>query len=310
MTERSGLPTYPMTGYEQPPAAVERLRGFTESFISRFELFENLEPQASTIVSFAKHCTTPGVDGVIMEAACAYLALVLYVDDEDEGSRNKDRDSCLRRYQNILSGVGSVETLADQALMEWVLRVDAIAAGHGMSAKQVKYRATQMFRAQHYERAAIAAGATHGIRDFYDIRPRTIANDPWISLLKMAENVDERRLDPMMKSRFRVLEELANRFIFLLNDIFSAHREAEDPSALNLVCILHRMGDSWISSLGKAWDLHDRGVESFRRVKTEIVEECLPECYDEVRRYIDLLEINITGNRAAIAEIGSRYQVP
>lgn len=118
------------------------------------------------------------------------------------------------------------------------------------------------------------------------------------------------RLGPMVKARFRVLEELTNRFIFLLNDLFSAHREADDPSALNLVCVLNRMGMPWRSSLESAWELHDKGVDSFLRIKNEIVEESLPELRAEILRYLSLLEINITGNQAAIAEIGSRYREP
>jgi hypothetical protein len=299
-----------MSRFEHSPEGVARIREFTEGFISAFELFEHSEPQASTIVSFAKHCTTSQFCGLPMEAACIYLSLVLYVDDEDEGSRNTDRDACFRRFQEILDGSRMVETLADQALIELVFRCEMLAKTRGMSAKQFKSRTMAMFRAQHHERSLVASGGVHDLRSFHAVRPRTIANDPWISLLKLVEDVDEMRLGPMVKARFRVLEELTNRFIFLLNDLFSAHREADDPSALNLVCVLNRMGMPWRSSLESAWELHDKGVDSFLRIKNEIVEESLPELRAEILRYLSLLEINITGNQAAIAEIGSRYREP
>lgn len=305
--------SYPFAVFRHSEQTLRGLREFVAKIITQYGLFQRLEPQTTAITSFATTCTSRTASIAALEAACLYVTLVLYVDDEGEGSTNTERMLCYQRYRDILLGTTTTpQSRADEVLLELLDRVETIAASTNVPTVQFRTRTLEMFAAQYWERDAVErTNHTHTLSDYFNVRPKAIANSAWISLFKIVDGVDETRLDVMMSTRFLVLEELVNRLIYLLNDIFSAGRERKDPTALNLVCILERTTSmSWAECLKAAWRLHESGVSSFLRLRDEIRSEPHAHIVGEIDRYLDFLEVNTSGNLLTILENPARYQLP
>ncbi len=302
---------YPFPARAQDDDSVVMMRRFTSEYLERHGLFHDAARYTETVVHFARFCTAPGASEDALTSSCMYMAWVLYLDDVGDGSVGEFTVDASRAWVDVartgsVSGVASGFEHAARALCELVTLVRGIASRRGLRFGEFTERLLAMMRAQRWERDRRTTGSPSISRDEYlRFRPDAIGNGAFVSIMKLDRGIDVERFDPLSRARAMLLDELTSRLVYLSNDILSQHREETDPSAASMVRLIARECElPWAQAVVRATEQHARDVESYARIRSELL-----DAHDrDAGRLVEICDVNVAGNLAAMQFIASRYR--
>jgi hypothetical protein len=287
------------------------MRELTAEYLGRHRLFADVERYVDTVVHFARFCTPPGTSDEGLACACMYMAWVLYLDDVSDGSVGEIGARTVDRYCRLVwslhhcDGHQEPSSSAEHALAELVSRVKRVADHRALAAREFCERVIEMMRAQLWERERSKVATSFSRSEYLQHRPAAIGNGAFVSIMKLDHAVDVGRFDQLEMARVVLLDELTTRLVYLSNDILSEHREASDASALSLVRVIaEETGLPWSEAVEQAVATHQRDVDSYRRVRQELLENGHPD----TARLVLICDTDVAGNLAAMAFIHSRYR--
>ncbi|MEM8503985.1 MAG: terpene synthase family protein [Cyanobacteria bacterium P01_D01_bin.1] len=308
--------SYPLERFEQPVDKCRYLNSFIVDYISRYQLFDDVERYTKIIGLFMRFCTPPNVSFRGLDAVCMFTTLSFFIDDQSDKGNNR----YLERYQEIITGKRSPVTQSENALSELLDFAQQLSESYRASADSFRQHLLGYITAQQWERECVNhSQGGFSIEDYRQYRPDAIALFPYLALLKLSENIDESRFFPLQKSQLLFLEQLAAKIAYLDNDICSWESERTDPTALNLIKIIKESSDlSWRDSFEEVLRLRNAAVELYshnrdcaRQVESVLKPAALESTTPVLNQYLSLLECSVTGNLKAMSclKLGQlRYQ--
>lgn len=289
---------YSLTHFEQPEDNCRYLHLFIASYIEQYQLFRDVERYTKIIGLFMCLCSPPNVSLKGLEAVCMFATLSFFIDDQSD----KGDVSCLKHYREIVQGLKTPQNKSENALKALLNLVDELAQFNPEKGTPFRQRLLDYIAAQQWERAYInRAQGGFRLKDYFRYRPDAIALLPYLALLKLSENIDERHCHPLQRHQLLFLEQLAVRIAYLDNDICSWESERLEPTALNLVKVLKEESAlSWEDSLEEAIRTRNETVELYVRNRDYALQSS-----DAIalRRYLNLLECSVTGNFEAMERL-------
>jgi len=288
---------------EQPRSETDTMREFTREFVVRHNLSPKADALMETTVDFARFCVAPQTSRAGQQAACMYIAWLLFLDDSPlQASR-------LEAFSTAFQADGCKDREGPRgAMTELKAAVQDLADSKGVRPQECQQRIVAMMAAQHWEQVTLAReGRGFSESEYARYRPDTIGNGALLSLMKLDAGIDLERLDPLTRARTRLLEELCNRLTALSNDVLSHHREEHDPTALSMVRVLvNTSGISWSEAVSQTTALHNREMENYARLRGELLAISKDPA---VHRFIEITDADIAGNMASMEVIASRYRI-
>ena len=262
---------YPLSAFEQPVDKRLYLHSFIADYISRYQLFEDVERYATIIGLFMRFCIPPDISFPGLEAVCMFTTLSFFIDDQSDKSSNH----YLERYQEIITGSGVPLTPSEQALSDLLDLVKRLSVQKHKDGDLFRQHLFNYIAAQQWERDTTRASNTgFTLEGYHQYRPDAIALFPYLALLRLSADIDDSQFHPLQRTQLLYLEQLTAKIAYLDNDLFSWQSERTDPTALNLVKVIKENSTlSWEDSFKKVLKLRNTTVELYIQNRGTILEE-------------------------------------
>jgi hypothetical protein len=299
---------YPFDTFIQSSERVDSLTDFLNEFLTQNELFNSSKKEryVTLISSYVKNCSLPESSSDTLATTALLLAIYFCVNDKLKLSLVQD-GPWIRQLSQLLTDdnrEGYSPTPLNRAMMLFVDRLNLVPASQHIKAEFVTFL-SKAFTAM-LERS-ISSGTINSLDQYEINRSDDIFVRPYIALLRVLNNIT---LSPTFSSSSERLDmdNSVIRAIYISNDVFSLDRDIRS-GADNYISIHSRItGDSLTQSEVKTLREHNKEVAVF----SSQLEACVLKSGflgPSERKYLQLLQISLTGNYLSMQECAFRYSV-